>query len=126
MAMTGAERVRKHREKQAAEVKELRATRRELTLTMYKMVEQIANLRRYNKSLRTQLDNARALDWVDRLDQTDDLSPHIWDALSDMTPTQLEAWVKVGRTLASQDDEAPAASRAVEWVHGNIPYPSRP
>ena len=122
MPMTGAERVRKHREKQAAEVRDLRATLFERTLTMYKMVEQIENLRRYNKSLRTQLENARALDWVDRLDQTDDLSPHIWDALSDMTPAQLEAWVKVGRTLARQDDEdeAPAASRAVEWVHGNL------
>ena len=136
MAMTGAERVRKHRQKQKDAYDDLESRiselRRLYTKEMdngYKLGDMAIandNLKRRNKAVWTMYAKMRAehqecSNGEDSLSDGDDgISQEHWDILATMSGDDLVKWAKIGRTMANKNHDAPV-DNAIRWVDDNQP-----
>ena len=136
MAMTGAERVRKHRQKQKdayddlesrlEELRGLYAVQMDNHHRLVDAVEQIDNLKRRNKAVWTMYakirdEHAECSGLEDFLSEDSaGLSPEHWDTLTSMSGDDLVKWAKIGRAMASKGHDSPI-DNAVRWVRDNKP-----
>ena len=132
MALTGAQRVERHRVKQRDRVAELELANEELKdrLSQAKvdelwLVQELQNQRKYSKGLRTRIDRlTRVLELNDVLGNVlgnDGEPPVDWEYLSSLDDADLRKWVKIGARVDKQDSDNNPMHTATEWIKGNDP-----
>ena len=130
MALTGAQRVQRHRVKQRARIEELEAENERLTLANYALTDRVlelseknANLRTANKRVWTMYRNARDANFFDfgaEFDYGGNSDRVDWDYLAGLSDSELRKWVKIGRRVDRQEGQD-AIHTATEWLKGNAP-----
>ena len=114
MPMTGAERV-------ARLINELVDVQDRYEAAV-KVLQELQPLREEHAELRRNFHDVSAKynELVTRLGDRGDIgpTPDEWDTLDGYTPSELEAWVKVGRAMKAKGHDAPV-SNAMKWVEGN-------
>ena len=130
MAMTGAERVRRHRQKQLEEIADLKkklykaqADHAHAVHASVEIIEENENLRRANKRVGTMYRNSQSLlrAWQEGdEEEVAVLTEEMLENLRAMTPQELVNWVKIAKTMNDKEHDSPVTN-AIRWIEGNRP-----
>ena len=150
MALTGAQRVERHRVKQRDRIAELELANeklkdrvaelelaheetkdrlRQVIVDEFWLAQELQNQRVYSKGLRTRID--RLTKWHEFNNVlgalgNDDEPPVDWEYLSGLDDIDLRKWVKIGARVDKQPGDTNPMHTATEWIKGNDPSEFRP